>query len=160
MECVWQIIIRLTHANVWESMGNPYSCTQVIFFTTSHTRIRIRYCHAHWIWTCNEIKGSYDKIIITIVPSYIGKNITRLLPSVLLLMLCTCNNANSNTRVLVMFIWHHGIRYSERSLQECTWAHQMHTVYRYYGWSDLTSSVSCATRADQQRQKCKWITAR
>ena len=34
---------------------------------------------------CNEIEGSYDKFIITIAPSYIRKNITRLLPSVLLL---------------------------------------------------------------------------
>ena len=44
------------------------------FFTARHTRIRIR---------CNEIKGSYDKIIITIVPSY-----TRLLPLALLLDMC------------------------------------------------------------------------
>ena len=36
--------------------------------------------------TCNEVEGLYDKIIITIVPTYTGKNITRLLP---LLMLCT-----------------------------------------------------------------------
>ena len=28
------------------------------------------------VWTCNEIEGSYDEIIITIVPSYTGnKNI-------------------------------------------------------------------------------------
>ena len=26
-----------------------------------------------YIWTCNEIKGSYNKIIITIVPSCTGK---------------------------------------------------------------------------------------
>ena len=32
--------------------------------TTSHVRC---------VWTCNEIEGSYDKIIITIVPSYTGK---------------------------------------------------------------------------------------
>ena len=42
--------------------------------------------------TCNEIEGSYDKIIITIVPNYTGKNITRLLPLALLLMLRTHNN--------------------------------------------------------------------
>ena len=29
--------------------------------------------HTCCIWMCNEIKGSYDKIIITIVPSYTGK---------------------------------------------------------------------------------------
>ena len=34
----------------------------------------------HCIWTCNEMKGLYDKIIITIVPGYTGKNITHLLP--------------------------------------------------------------------------------
>ena len=38
---------------------------------------------------CNEIEGSYDKIIIIIVPSYTGKNITCLLPLALLLVLCT-----------------------------------------------------------------------
>ena len=40
--------MRLTHMNVWESMGKTYSCMQFIksrIFTTSHhARIRIRYC--------------------------------------------------------------------------------------------------------------------
>ena len=46
---------------------------------------------------CNKIEGSYDKIIITIVPSYIPeKNITYLLPLALLLMLRTCNNTDGN----------------------------------------------------------------
>ena len=39
-----------THANVWESMGNPCNCkqlTKAVFFTTSHVRIRIRYCKSH-----------------------------------------------------------------------------------------------------------------
>ena len=40
--------------------------------------------HARWVWTCNEIKGLYNKIIITIVQSYTRKNITSLLLSVLL----------------------------------------------------------------------------
>ena len=44
---------------------------------------------------CNEIEGSYDKIIITIVPSYTGKNTTRLL-----LMLCTRNNTDGNKLVI------------------------------------------------------------
>ena len=52
--------------------------------------------HARCIWTCNEIEGSYDKIIITIVPSYTGKNITRLLPLALLLVLRTRNNTDGN----------------------------------------------------------------
>ena len=45
---------------------------------------------------CNEIEGSYDKIIITIVPSYTGKNITHLLPLALLLALRTRNNTDGN----------------------------------------------------------------
>ena len=35
-------IIRLTHANVWESMGKPCSCMQfIVFFTASLAKIRI-----------------------------------------------------------------------------------------------------------------------
>ena len=56
--------------------------------------------HARCIWTCNEIEGSYDKIIITIVPSYTGKNITHLLPLALLLVLHTRNNTDGNKLVI------------------------------------------------------------
>ena len=49
---------------------------------------------------CNEIKGSYDKIIITIVPSYTRKNITRFLPLALLLVLHTRNNTDGNKLVI------------------------------------------------------------
>ena len=56
--------------------------------------------HMHCVWTCNEIGSSYDKIIITIVPSYTGKNITRLLPLALLLKLRTRNNTDSNKLVI------------------------------------------------------------
>ena len=49
---------------------------------------------------CNEIKGSYDKIITTIVPSYTGKNITHLLPLALLLMLHTRNNTDGYKLVI------------------------------------------------------------
>ena len=45
---------------------------------------------------CNEIKGSYDKSIITTVPSYTGKSITRLLLLALLLVLRTRNNTDGN----------------------------------------------------------------
>ena len=38
--------------------------------------------------------------IITIVPSYTGKNITRLLPLPLLLALCTHNNTDGNKLVI------------------------------------------------------------
>ena len=49
---------------------------------------------------CNEIKGSYDKIITTIVPSYTRKNITHLLPLALLLMLHTRNNTDGYKLVI------------------------------------------------------------
>ena len=49
---------------------------------------------------CNEIKGSYDKIIITIVPSYTGKNILRLLPLALLFVLRTHSNTDGNKLVI------------------------------------------------------------
>ena len=65
----------------WESVSG----------TASHTRC---------VWTCNEIESSYDKIIITIVPSYTRKNITRLLPLAMLLVLCTCNNTDGNKLVI------------------------------------------------------------
>ena len=78
-----------THANVWESMGNPCNCKKLmkaVFFTTSHVRIRIRYCKSRenlyqelqvtcMCRACNEIEGLHDKII---VPSCTGKNIKRL----------------------------------------------------------------------------------
>ena len=50
--------------------------------------------------TCNEIEGSYDRIIITIVPSYIGKYITHLLPLALLLVLHIRNNTDGNKLVV------------------------------------------------------------
>ena len=56
--------------------------------------------HVRWIRTCNEIEGSYDKIIITIVPRCTGKNITRLLPLALLHVLRICNNTDSNKLVI------------------------------------------------------------
>jgi len=60
------------------------SHTRICFSTTSH----MRYCKS--LTLClNKIEGSYDKIIITIVPSYTGKKITTLLPLALLLVLCT-----------------------------------------------------------------------
>ena len=49
---------------------------------------------------CNEIEGSYDKINITIVPSYTRKSITRLLLLALLLMLQTRNNTDGNKLVI------------------------------------------------------------
>ena len=41
--CILTIIIRLTHANVWESMGKPCSCIQFI-------KSRIFYCKSCKNW--------------------------------------------------------------------------------------------------------------
>ena len=46
------------------------------------------------------MEGSYDKIIITIAPSYTGNNFTRLLPLALLLVLRTRNNTDDNKLVI------------------------------------------------------------
>ena len=46
------------------------------------------------------MEGSYDKIIITTVPSYTGKNITCLLPLALLLVLRTRNNTDGSKLVI------------------------------------------------------------
>ena len=68
------IIYGQSHENLhqyYKSRENPCQVLQVMH--TSSER--------------DEIEGSHDKIIITIVPSYTGQNITRLLPLALLLML-------------------------------------------------------------------------
>ena len=124
------IIICLTHENVWESMGKPCSCIQFIKSSILYCKSRVNpyqyyksrevsvlqvtwksvsgtASHARCVWTCNEIEGSYDKII-TIVPSYTrkknhcftGKNITCLLPLPLLLVLHTRNNTDGNKLVI------------------------------------------------------------
>ena len=49
---------------------------------------------------CNEIECSYDKIIITIVPSYTGKYIVHLLLLALLLVLRTRNNTDGYKLVI------------------------------------------------------------
>ena len=67
---------------------------------------------------CNEIEGSYDKIIITIVPRYTRKNITRLLPLALLLVLRTRNNTDGNKLVIFSGIaLYYGDNYILTSLQ-------------------------------------------
>ena len=79
------IIIYLTYVNVLESMGKSCSCVQLYFLlqftwesvhisTASHMIIRIGYYKSRlYVWTCNEIEGSYDKIVITIVQRYTKK---------------------------------------------------------------------------------------
>ena len=75
----------------YKACENPYQVLQVM--RTSGTS------HVRCVWPCNEIEGSYDKIII-LVPNYTGKNITRLLSLALLLVLCTHNNTDSNKLVI------------------------------------------------------------
>ena len=58
------------------------------------------------------------------VPSYTGKNITRLLPLALLLVLCTCNNTDGNKLVIFSGIaWYYGDIYNifitKRRLYAC-----------------------------------------
>ena len=96
-------------------MVKPWSCMQFIksrIFLLQVTRESVSVLQVTWesvsgtashtrcIWKCNEIEGSYDKIIITIVPSYTGKNITCLLPLALLLVLRTRNNTDGNKLVI------------------------------------------------------------
>ena len=57
---------------------------------------------------CNEIKGLYDEIVITIVPNYTEKIIIRLLPLALLLMLHTRNNTDGNKLVIFSDIYSFG----------------------------------------------------
>ena len=116
MDCLLSaFIIRLTHANVWESMGNPCSCMQCIkshiFYCKScenpyqYYKSRenpyqvLQVTHAASEHAMKS-KVRMIKIIITIVISYTGKNITRLLPLVLLLVLRTCNNTDGNKLVI------------------------------------------------------------
>ena len=92
-------------------MGKPSSCMQFIKSCISYYKSRENLyqvlqvtresvsgttSHVRCVWACNEIEGLYDKIIITIVPRYTGKNITRLLPLALLLVLRTRNNTDGN----------------------------------------------------------------
>ena len=80
------IIIRLTHANVWESMGKSCSCTQFIkaVFLLQVMRESVSVLQVMWqsvsgtiSHVCLSERAMKSKvrmiIIITIVPSYIGK---------------------------------------------------------------------------------------
>ena len=57
-----------------------------------------RYCKSHA--ASEHVMKSKDKIIITIVPAYIGKKYYSL---ALLLMLCTCNNKDGNKFWLALY---------------------------------------------------------
>ena len=62
---------RLTHTNVWESMGKPCSCMQFIYnpVQVMQESVSGTASHMHCVWTCYYIEGSYDKLIITVKPS-------------------------------------------------------------------------------------------
>jgi len=83
-------------------MRESVSVLQVTWESVSGTA-----SHARCIWTWNEIDGSYDKMIITIAPSYTRINITRLLPLALLLMIRTRNNTAGNKLVIFCGIASH-----------------------------------------------------
>ena len=112
-----------------KSRENPYQVLQVKCTASEHAM------------------GSYDKIIITIVPSYTRKNITRLLPLALLLVLRTCNNTDSKKLVIFSGIAlyrgdthlitnYHTIY--ERTLQVSTYF----VVHNYAGsWSTASSKM-------------------
>ena len=100
-----------THANAWKPMGKPCSCTQFIklyFYYKSCKNLYQYYesCKNPYqvlqvtCTACERAMKSYDKIIITIVPRYTEKQITRLLPLALLLMPHTRNNADGNKLVI------------------------------------------------------------
>ena len=90
--------------------------------TASHGKICIRYCKSRAVCECAiKMKVRMIKGFI-ILPSYTGKYITRLLPSALLLVLCHCNNTDSNK--LNDIFWYSFVLwwylYSLR--KDCPWA--------------------------------------
>ena len=107
------------YGSQWGSLAAAQNLYKAVLFTTSHARIRIsttshariciRYYKSHaLIWTCNEMKGSYDRIIIIIIPSYTGKSITRLLPLAMLLVLHTRNNRRQQLVIfssIALYLW-------------------------------------------------------
>ena len=96
--------VCLIHANVWESMGKPYSCTlfrkSCILYCKSgmnlYQVLQVTCC----IWVCIEIKGLCDK---TIVGSCTGICIT-----CFCIVLHTCNNTDGN-KLMVLNIPHRAI---------------------------------------------------
>ena len=81
-----------SHMFNYKSYENPYQVLQVTRESVSGTTSHVR--------TSECVEGSYEKIIITIVASYTGKNITRLLPLALLLVLRTHTNTVGNELVI------------------------------------------------------------
>ena len=76
------------------------TCESVSVLQVTRESVSGTTSHVRCVRTCNEMEGLYDKIIITIVPSYTGKNVTSLLPFALLLVLRTRNNTDGNKLVI------------------------------------------------------------
>ena len=100
------ISICLTHTKVWEAMGEPCSCVlfikpvfimqvtwESVSGTTSHTTICIRYCKSRAL--CQNVQWNQSSYGNHTTKLY-WTNIAHLLPLALLLVLCTCNNTDSN----------------------------------------------------------------
>ena len=108
---VLNILLHLAIYHVWEPIGKPCSCMQFIkshnFYYKSRenpyqvlqvTRGSVSVLQV--THTASNVQWNQRFIIITIVPSYTEKNITRLLPLALLLMLHTRNNTDGNKLVI------------------------------------------------------------
>ena len=80
--CIFYCKSRENPYQYYKSCKNPYQVLQVMRTASEH--------------------GMKSKVcmIITVVPSYTGKNITYLSPLALLLMLRTCNNTDDNKLVI------------------------------------------------------------
>ena len=117
--------------------GKALQLHAVYKFTTSHVRLCISTTsHVHCIWVCIEIEGSYDKIIITIVTSYTGENVTRLLPLALLLVLCTRKNTDGNKLVVFSNI-HVALYYGD------TWLYRIIYTQLHFLRSQTVWIASC-----------------
>ena len=71
----WSDMFIYHTSNSWSQWGSSAaarSLQKVVFFTTTHMRIHIRYYKSHALHL-NVQWGLYEKIINTIIPSYIGK---------------------------------------------------------------------------------------
>ena len=100
---------------------NPYFLLQVTQDFVSGTISHVR--------TSECAMGSYDKIIITIVPSYTGKNITRLLPLALLLVVRTRNNTDGNKLMIqlctMVILMHQFRKWIQPQHCDYTWHKQL-----------------------------------
>ena len=109
----------------------PYFLLQVTWESVSDTA-----SHTRCAWMCNENEGSYDKTIITTTTQ---KNITRLLPLALLLVLRTRNKTDGNKLVIFFGIaLYYGDTCIIFPLHPCLHRNR----YRYH-WQEVVDCVSC-----------------